>query len=529
MAPAYVVNDSLDHLACLHIFSANRGVLQKAHFQSIFQTACHFLVKYGELSGSAALSQRTILVFTEQCTRDELVRLTTLLEKYHSGLHTGTKLHIMERLVFFGEVDRALRLLQTVPMLELSMGKVQSFCVGLLRTDLAVEDLYSLRNQILTYILHIGLRPNRIMSNVVMLNAAEAGDLSTTWTAHDIAEDNGLVPDEYTYAILLKAARLADSKDHIKVVYENAKKAGFFTKSPHLGFELLYAVFQTEDGKFATSPYMALLPLYQEFYDTSSLQDLGLPVGQQAASHQDSALCKPSTEALSLMLRAWLQQYCLTGHVQGVYERYVHGVSNGHAEISKLAETTYSSNAFIIAFSRGREQLGFCTTVVQNMLKPPDPTTEVSVQSSIATDGAESCTQKPSGPMIAVKVAPPDVQTWSILLFAFVCNNKPNAAERVLNIMKRRGHSPNEVTWNSLLNHYTRAQDLSGVVNTVERMEIDGFDTDDYTIKALSHVYDRSRLIEAFQEATKRTETRRSEEALSETSGSDNVRGSWNE
>ena len=49
-------------------------------------------------------------------------------------------------------------------------------------------------------------------------------------------------------------------------------------------------------------------------------------------------------------------------------------------------------------------------------------------------------------------------------------------------------------------------QDVKGVVGTVERMEMDGFDTNDRTIKALGQVVDRKRLIEAFEKATSRTE-----------------------
>ena len=518
--PNYVVNDCLDQLACVEIFSGDGGGLQSTQFRSIFRTACLFLAKYGTLSGRASLSQRTIFILTKQCTREQLIDLMALIEKYHSGLHTSTRLQIMRRFVFFGEVDRALSLLKTVPTLELSMDKVQSCCVGLLRADLATDDLYSLRTQILTYILQIGIRPNRQMSNVIMLNAAEAGDLSTAWQAHEIAEDNGLIPDEYSYAILLKGVQHGDSKDRIQTIYANAKKAGLFGKSPRLGFELLYAIYLTENGTFDSSPYTALLPLYQEFFDTSSLQALGLPVGQETFSLQPSGLCEPTTEALGLMLRAWLQQNCMTGPIQEIYERYMQGVRNGHAEISKLAETTHTNNAFIVAFSKSRQNLALCTTVVQNMLKPPGPTTEIHLQSLVATDGAGACVDKPPDPENAITVALPDVQTWSILLFAFVCNGKPNAAERVLTIMKHRGYSPNQVTWNSLLNHYTRAQDIHGVVNTVERMETSGFDTDDYTIKALGQVVDLPRLIEAFEQATARVETRSSKEALSQRSES---------
>ena len=513
--PRLVINDSLDQLACVDIFSADGGAAHSTHFRAIFWTACLFLAKYGKLSGSASLSQRTILILTKRCTRKQLMYLIPLLKKYRSGLHTSTRLQIMRRCVSFGEVDTALSLLQNVPTLELSMDKVQSCCVGLLRANLATEDLYSLRTQILTYILEIGIRPNRQMSNVIMLNAAEAGDLSTAWHAHEIAEENGLTPDEYSYAILLKGAQHGDSKDRIQRIYENAKKAGLFSKSSRLGFELLYAVFLTENGTFDSSPYTALLPLYQEFFDTSSLRALGLPVGHEAFSLQPLEVREPTTQALALMLRAWLQQYCVTGPVQEVYERYMHGVRNGHAEISKLAETTYTNNAFIVAFSKSGQNLALCTTVVQNMLKPPGSTSEKSL---VATDSAEACVDKPPDPKNAIRVALPDVQTWSILLFAFVCNGKPKAAERVLTIMKHRCCNPNQVTWNSLLNHYTRAQDIHGVVNAVERMEADGFNTNNYTIKALGQVVDLPRLIEAFEKASARHETRSMKEPLSEES-----------
>jgi len=66
--------------------------------------------------------------------------------------------------------------------------------------------------------------------------------------------------------------------------------------------------------------------------------------------------------------------------------------------------------------------------------------------------------------------------------------------------MRARGVEPNLVTWNSLAIGYARQQDISSIIGTVERLEADGWEVDDYTVKALKYIRNRSGLISALEE-----------------------------
>ncbi len=98
----------------------------------------------------------------------------------------------------------------------------------------------------------------------------------------------------------------------------------------------------------------------------------------------------------------------------------------------------------------------------------------------------------------------PSVHTWSILLKAFMDHNQPRAAEKVLSMMRRRGITPNQVTWSSLAIGYARLQDVTNTVNVIERFENEGWGVDDITITGLQVIENREALMNALEEKDRR-------------------------
>ena len=94
----------------------------------------------------------------------------------------------------------------------------------------------------------------------------------------------------------------------------------------------------------------------------------------------------------------------------------------------------------------------------------------------------------------------PSVYTWSILLKAFMDHSQPRAAEKVLTMMQRRGITPNKVTWSSLAIGYARLQDITNTVDVIEKIENEGWEVDDITIKGLQVIENREGLMEALRE-----------------------------
>ncbi|MCJ1293953.1 hypothetical protein MMC34_005510 [Xylographa carneopallida] len=516
--PGRVVKDCLNHLAWLYLNTST--YTSSVYFEAIYRVVVNSLEIYREDSHSIALDQRTIRLLSKHCDADQLILFLEKLNKSAAFIHTNTRLHIMPKLVEYGKIGLALSMLKHMPPQDLLLDKVQMFCVKLLRANLEVEDLYRLRSNVLAFILEAGVRPNRFLANIIILNANEAGDLSTAWRSHTIAKENGLVPDAATYTALLKGVHHPNSQSTVRLVYRDAKLDGCLSKSSRLKFELLYALYISNSGKHNETPYSNLLPYYRQFFDIKPLQELGIIHSTGSSDEEEGQFSEPVVQALGLILLAWLIESHDNRKVLAVYERYRYHTQHNHSLIAQLAETEHTANAFTVAFGRSPRTVHICTQVVQDMLKAqvvrideshvPPSTSDVSHSDN---DGIENIVEDSSlqhtsnvdlGNYKIRHIASPNVQTWSILLFAFVKHRQFNAAEKVLALMEARGQQPNIVTWNSLLSGYARLQDFPGIISTMERINQAGLATDEWTSKALARVVDRDLLLQTLEENTQK-------------------------
>ncbi|MCJ1315106.1 hypothetical protein MMC15_000422 [Xylographa vitiligo] len=521
--PGSVVEDCLDHLA---YFNLNRSTCTSSpYFDMIYSIVGDYLEAYSPILYPISLSQRTIRLISTHCDADQLILFLEKLEKYTAFIHTNTKLHIMPKLVEYGKVGLALSMLKDMPAEDLLLENVQMFCTMLLRAKLGVNDPYRLRSNLLAFMLEAGVRPNRLLANIIILNAAEAGDLSTAWRSHAIAKENGLVPDAGTYTALLKGVHHRNAKLTVRIVYRDAKLDGWLFKSSRLKFELLVAFYISNNGKYNNKPYSDLLPYYQQFFDVKPLYELGILHSTKDCIEENDELPEPEVQTLGLILLAWLTENHGSGLVLAVYERYRYYIQHNHYLIAQLAETDHTANAFIMAFGQSPRTVHRCTQVVQDMLKAQVVRTDA-LRSSPSTsdvpstpdishsnkDGLENVIDDSGREHISNGdldhheircIAPPSVQTWSIMLFAFIKNGQSSAAEKVLALMEARGQKPNTVTWNSLLSGYAYWQNFPGIIHTLDRMDQAGFGNDEWTTKALARVVDRDALLRSLEESTK--------------------------
>lgn len=493
--PDYVAKDCLYHLARVYLQDIEDPPQSSAN--ALQRISCFYLSTYGRLQGSASLSQETVYLLSKHCERERFLTFLDCLQHNKAYIHTNTKLHLMARCASLGKIGVALSLLETIPVAELAGDPAQSFCVSMLRAEMEVDDLYGLRSNILAFMLNEGVRPNRQLANVIILNAMEAGDLNTAWRSHEIAQENGLLPNAFTYTCLLKGAQHGDDRAKISYVHKCAATDGSLATSERLRFEILYATYIAEERGPHWRPFMDLLPLYREFFDVQPLIDLGILDYRQdpMPGHAQEA---PHVQALGLMILAWLHRHHDISQVEEVYEAYVQHVRAQHPVIAQLAKTDHTANAFMHAFGSHARTLALCTQVIQHMLKPDLADRPAELGDANAEESEPHLPDRSTSPRTAFNIAAPTVQTWSILLHSFIRNRQAVAAEKVLTIMQARGHEPSQVTWNTLLGGYASMQDVAGVVKSIRRLEKDDMEADEWTMKALRRVTDREALLEAF-------------------------------
>ncbi|KAL1878181.1 hypothetical protein Daus18300_002098 [Diaporthe australafricana] len=94
----------------------------------------------------------------------------------------------------------------------------------------------------------------------------------------------------------------------------------------------------------------------------------------------------------------------------------------------------------------------------------------------------------------------PSVHTWSILIKGFMSDDRPEDAEHALELMQAHGVEPNRVTWNTIAAGYARLGDTKQAVEAMRRLEVAGFKSDHFTLRAFSFIRDKYKAVKLMEQ-----------------------------
>lgn len=94
----------------------------------------------------------------------------------------------------------------------------------------------------------------------------------------------------------------------------------------------------------------------------------------------------------------------------------------------------------------------------------------------------------------------PSVHTWSILIRGFMSDGRPEDAEHALELMQAHGVEPNRVTWNTIAAGYARLGDTKQAVEAMRRLEVAGFKSDNFTLRAFSFIKDKYKAVKLMEQ-----------------------------
>jgi pentatricopeptide repeat protein len=341
--------------------------------------------------------------------------------------------------------------------------------------------------------------------NINILEACQAGDPATAWRIYDSMRAWMLKPDVYTYSILLNDAKKRDDVAAMEQMLSEAGEEGLLSQSPFMAADHLHAIYlwerKREDGG---TPFTTMLSTYRMSFHVQPLKDLGLLPEHY---HQPPLpnLMQPPPPPLGMMIIAFLAEFDGRLTCEALFNRYCDHINHGHPTISLLAATDYAANAYLMGLGRQLRTLHLCTSVIQYMLRPSKMPAAAAHRGDV------------------VMHATPTVQTWSILLAAFLRHGQRLAANKVLSMMRSKGLKPNLVTWNTLISGHAKLQDVDGALSALRGLKEDGFEMDDYTLKGLGRIRDRRRLVEALQESDELEEIEESAASLPTDGGGEQV------
>lgn len=477
--PRYVVSDCLESLA--RYFLLEVSPVNPTALDIISVLTCKFIDGARDQEQSFPVSQHLVHLVLRHSDDLRVLSFYGLLGFNKAVLHVNTMLHFLDRFLDMGRINLSMKLLGTIAKtnFDLSYPQIQMACVKLLRARFDTQDEYTVRSNILSQILEVGIRPKIPMFNAILLNASEGGDFVNAWKMYGLAkEDDALIPDSVTYRVLLKGAILSGELFNVEMVVREIQTNGKVLQDLRLVSDVLNAI-------SLVSPIDAFFPMldfYKQHCDLRPLQELSLCGDEtQAPPGTNCSGVWPTSYILTHMILAYIRLNQGSPRLIHNYTLYYHHVKENHPLLAPLAEKDIVPNSFVMAFGMRYNTLQYCTTVVKHML-------EFSSSKFTAFD--------------SVPYAAPTVQTWSILVAAYFRHRQKRAAEKVHDMMRERGIRGDKVTWNTLVRGYASLQDVSAAVDTVKEMKATGFEVDNYTIRGLGKLWSRERSDEALKMLT---------------------------
>ncbi|KAJ5297925.1 hypothetical protein N7508_008174 [Penicillium antarcticum] len=430
-------------------------------------------------------------LFIRRASADSVNEAFRVVKERGIFMTAETALCFMNRFTELKDTQRALQSLQFLTKIQdpgfgMNSEGVSRHCCKLLTLD-TVEDRDGGRNfRILPQLLKMGVNPERDMMNVVLANAYKTGDPQLGSDMLQFMKNHGHDFDSYTYLTLLTDAVSRGDRGRVDELVQEVEMQEELRKNPYIFSKIFHAhyTFTAKHIDPNTDPsevFYSMLEMYNRLHDITPLKELHMIPPQYTQPPTQAIRGPPSPVSLFLMISTFFRCKNRQNHAHRMYEQFRTLAQQGHPSIAPLVETDHVYNEFLIAFRRADRGLRGCVRLVEDMLDSSSMPKET-------TDGR---------PLHPVQPTP---RTWTILLSAFNYHNRPDAAEKVKQMMAKHNVEYNDVTWNTIINGYANAQNIPETAAAIKMMEQQGFAIDPYTMKSLRYLRDPERLWVSMEE-----------------------------
>lgn len=417
-------------------------------------------------------------------------------------------LNLVRGFVKHQDAERALETFQYITTINderfnMDSTGVMRHCCKILTLDSVADGPNGRNFRILPRLLEMGIRPDRDMMNLVLLNAFRTGDPQLGLDVLDFMQNRSYEFDAYTYSILLTDAVGRGDRERVATLIKEIEGLPEIRRNSHVASKLMHAyyVFVARNMDADVEPsriFYAMLDLYVELYDITPLKEL-LLVPSEYTPTVKGLNEQPTLIALFLVIATYFRCQRRYQHVERIYSRFRELVLQGHKHFAPLAATDHTYNVFLSTLRDNPHGMRLCVRIVQDMLQSP---------STIAVNNEfEKRT---------INHVKPAAQTWTILLSAFLYNRQPYAAEKVKEMMAKHNIEYNQVVWNTVINGYANAQNIPDLAMAIRTMEEQGFAVDEYTMRSLRYLHNPERLWEVMDEFDQVEAMSRGEENVGE-------------
>ncbi|KFY06787.1 hypothetical protein V492_07742 [Pseudogymnoascus sp. VKM F-4246] len=472
------IEDCLDYIIEHHLYRQSHSPIPSEDFAVLFRTINDLLTKFTKRE--ICLSSYAIYHICKHTNRLQAETLLETLSQRFQKLSPNLRLHFVDYLARRGATDSAVTVLGSMHrdgVVDFTKPRVASICATLLRCSQQNPEAVHSESHIYSLLLEWGIRPSIVFYTILAHNAFQSWDHETAWKIYDMIIENGIEPSNHMYSIFLHDAKLRLDQEALENILDGVKANNI--RNEHVATDLLHAMLLIHENRLrklhgeeaqalSESVFQKIMLLYSTYFELAPLEDFApeyFSINQKLSPEAEGKRMHPDHATLSLMVSAAIRCRIEQSELPVLYNRFKGLVDAGHPDFVNVAKEVNVFNAFIKALGKDRDTLPFTTQILGDMLGAEAP----GVKAQAAA--IESSDRK--------RIVSPTVQTWSVLVHAFMTQGQPRAAEKLVAMMKSRGVDPNKVTWNTLITGYLQMQNMPGAMHSYDRARGEGWTIDE--------------------------------------------------
>lgn len=566
----YIVEDVLELLAT-RLRVIGLAEVKALEAQKLARMATRILITRAR--GSIQFSQVTIRSILVALPADAVEPWYSQLLDAECDLHPFTEVQFASRLAKSAPTKalsaEVLMRLQKANLLDINTPVAASVVTTILsfnQKDLAKLDDHSTTPADLFRDLHnAGLIPNVITYTAIIRGLCLKQDLRAALDVLEVMKQHGVQPNEWTYAILLQGCKMRGDWTALADIAVQACHAN--TREKVVWNEVLHAIYicclrQPDDRKPRRALLYALTLFYSRVFDavpvrpfmTGRLAEMGEHIGQQQWFPEPlrrlitdvpplppSELRSPGPDTLSILLLGLIRTLPLPYDVVVFYSQFRQMLREGHpvAELMVQERGSFVHDIVLRNLLKWPGTLRVALDIIRDMMRdigrksesttgtsaPRLDATILSQQLKPSSDEdappSQQSSSEPRRPPIPHPA--PSIYTWTVLVHGFMKAKQPQDAEHIMTLMRNNGIEPNLVTWNTLAAGYAKLQMIPEAVNTMRRLEAEGHEADDWTMRAFSYIGNKAKAIELMEATVEANKARK----IAADQGEALSRGEW--
>lgn len=516
------------------------------------QKLAHILIRVLQLRGKAIIqfSQFTIQSILNELPTDSVESWYSQLFDAECKLHPFTEIQFASRLAKSSPTKalsaKVLLRLQEAKLLDINSPVAASVVTTILsftKEEIAKLDGNAATPADLFSDLHAaGLTPNVITYTTIIRGLCLKEDLGTALDVLEVMQQHGVQPNEWTFSILLHGCRMRSDWTAFADVAVQACAANI--RANVVWNEVLHGIYicflrQFQEGRPKRASLYAMNSFYSRIFDatpirpfiTGRLAEMGQHVGQQQYFPEPlrrllveipalppQQLNTPGADTVGILLLAIVRALPMPYDVVVFYSQYRQMLREGHPVARRMVQEkgSFIHDIVLRNLIRWPGTLRVALDIIQDMMRDSKELAATGAQSSssnraqpiqdseVNTNADAQPYSDPLSPPIPHPA--PSVYTWTILVHGFMRARQPQDAEYIMTLMRKNGIEPNRVTWNALAAGYAKMQKIPEAVKAMRRLESEGHEADDWTMRAFSYIGNKAkaiRMMESLVEANK--------------------------